>query len=75
MKGESDLMGKMVEVEIFETGKHFMKGKLVDNSEIINPGLKSPLLKGEVSGAVVSPDKVNKINTFSRKILRLLQAS
>ena len=56
MKGESDLMGKMVEVEIYETGKHFMKGKLLDNSEIINPGLKSPLMKGEVSGV---SDKVS----------------
>jgi len=54
VKGESDLMGKMVEVEIYETGKHFMKAKLLDNSEIINPGLKSPLMKGEVSGV---PDK------------------
>lgn len=59
VKGDSDLMGKMVEVEIYETGKHFMKAKLVDNAEIINPGLKSPLQKGQVSGApIVSPEKV-----------------
>uniref|UniRef100_A0A7M5WLE1 tRNA-t(6)A37 methylthiotransferase n=2 Tax=Clytia hemisphaerica TaxID=252671 RepID=A0A7M5WLE1_9CNID len=51
VKGEQDLMGKMVEVEIYETGKHFMKGRIVDNTEIVNPGLTEPLRKGEVSGA------------------------
>ena len=45
-------MGKMVEVEIYETGKHFMKGRLADNSEIISPGLKDPLEKGVVSGVL-----------------------
>lgn len=50
VKGEPDLMGKMVTVEIYETGKHFMKGHLVDNSEVISPGLKQPLPKGIVSG-------------------------
>ena len=53
VKGEEDLMGKMVEVEIYETGKHFMKAKIVDNTQIIHPGLKEPLRKGEVSGASV----------------------
>ena len=40
----------MVEVEIYDTGKHFLKGRLVDNSEIISPGLNRPLTKGAVSG-------------------------
>lgn len=50
IKGEHELMGKMVEVEIYETGKHFMKGHLVDNSEVVSPGLKGALPKGAVSG-------------------------
>lgn len=44
-------MGKMVEVEIYETGKHFVRGRLVENSEVISPGLSEPLPKGVVSGA------------------------
>ena len=43
-------MGKMVEVEIYATGKHFLKARLVDNSEIISPGLNEPLSKGAISG-------------------------
>jgi len=52
VKGDADLMGKMVSVEIYETGKHFMKGRIVEDSEVIAPGLKAPLPKGIVSGAV-----------------------
>ncbi|XP_057303648.1 threonylcarbamoyladenosine tRNA methylthiotransferase-like [Hydractinia symbiolongicarpus] len=51
IKGDNGLMGKMVEVEIYETGKHFVKGRLVENSEVISPGLSEPLPKGVVSGA------------------------
>ena len=43
-------MGKMVSVEVIETGKHFLKSKLVENSNIKEPGLSKPLEKGEVSG-------------------------
>ena len=53
-------MGKMVEVEIYETGKHFLKGKIMKNTEIKSPGLTNPLPKGEVSGA-----DVNNINVCS----------
>lgn len=53
VQGDADLMGKMVTVEIYETGKHFMKGKIVQNSEVITPGLKMPLAKGEISGATL----------------------
>jgi len=49
--GEEDLMGKTVAVEIYETGKHFMKGRIVENAEVVSPGLKDPLPKGIVSGA------------------------
>lgn len=50
IKAEPDLMGKLVEVEIYETGKHFIKGRLVNNSEVISPGLRTPLTKGAISG-------------------------
>ncbi|XP_047139175.1 threonylcarbamoyladenosine tRNA methylthiotransferase isoform X1 [Hydra vulgaris] len=50
IKAEPDLMGKLVEVEIYETGKHFIKGRLVNNSEVISPGLRTPLAKGAISG-------------------------
>ncbi|XP_053570767.1 threonylcarbamoyladenosine tRNA methylthiotransferase [Bombina bombina] len=47
---EPTFMGKMVEVDIFESGKHFMKGRPVSNSEIYTPSITKPLAKGEVSG-------------------------
>jgi len=51
VQGDPELMGKMVTVEIYETGKHFMKGRIVENAEVVTPGLKAPLPKGVVSGA------------------------
>merc|ERR1711973_369595 len=54
VQGDPDLMGKMVTVEIYETGKHFMKGKIVQDAEVVAPGLKNPLPKGTVSGATDS---------------------
>merc|ERR1711890_108633 len=55
VKGKPDLMGKMVTVEIYETGKHFMKGRLVDNCEVISPGSKNPFPMGIVSGGKAKP--------------------
>ena len=34
MPKELELMGKMVEVEIIETGKHFMKSRLFEEADI-----------------------------------------
>lgn len=65
MKGDKDLMGKMVHVEIYETGKHFMKSRLVENSEIVTPGLNAPLQKGEVSGFDDERPKVCCLLPFS----------
>uniref|UniRef100_A0A8C9T4Z1 tRNA-t(6)A37 methylthiotransferase n=1 Tax=Scleropages formosus TaxID=113540 RepID=A0A8C9T4Z1_SCLFO len=45
-----EFKGKMVEVEIYETGKHFMKGRPVEDSEVFTPSIAQPLRKGEVSG-------------------------
>ncbi len=49
-------MGKMVEVEVVETGKHFLKARLKRESAIREPGLAKPLVKGEVSGVLRTTD-------------------
>ncbi|XP_074998927.1 threonylcarbamoyladenosine tRNA methylthiotransferase isoform X4 [Calonectris borealis] len=44
------LMGKMVEVNIYEAGKHFMKGQPVSDARVYTASISRPLAKGEVSG-------------------------
>ncbi|XP_063055799.1 threonylcarbamoyladenosine tRNA methylthiotransferase [Engraulis encrasicolus] len=44
------LKGKMVEVDIYETGKHYMKGRLVEESPVLTPSIAQPLQQGQVSG-------------------------
>ncbi|NXB35956.1 CDKAL methylthiotransferase, partial [Eulacestoma nigropectus] len=44
------LMGKMVEVNIYEAGKHFMKGRPVSDARVHTASITRPLAKGEVSG-------------------------
>ena len=43
-------MGKMFEVEIIETGKHFLKGRQLSKSVAVRPAVPAPMKKGEVSG-------------------------
>lgn len=43
-------MGKMVEVEIFEAGKHFMRGQPVSEAKVFTPSIRRPYARGEVSG-------------------------
>ena len=43
-------MGKMVEVVITETGKHFLKGKVLKENPVHTPSIAPPLAKGVVSG-------------------------
>ncbi|XP_008582858.1 PREDICTED: threonylcarbamoyladenosine tRNA methylthiotransferase-like [Galeopterus variegatus] len=43
-------MGKMVEVDIYESGKYFMKGQPVSDAKVYTPSISKPLAKGEVSG-------------------------
>uniref|UniRef100_A0A8C8TAX6 tRNA-t(6)A37 methylthiotransferase n=1 Tax=Peromyscus maniculatus bairdii TaxID=230844 RepID=A0A8C8TAX6_PERMB len=45
-----EFMGKMVEVDIYESGKHFLKGQPVSDTKIYTPSISKPLAKGEVSG-------------------------
>ena len=49
-KDEGDLMGKMVEVVITETGKHFLKGKVLKENPVHTPSIAPPFAKGVVSG-------------------------
>ncbi len=49
-KDEGELMGKMVEVVITETGKHFLKGKVLKENPVHTPSIAPPLAKGVVSG-------------------------
>ncbi|NXG06563.1 CDKAL methylthiotransferase, partial [Sakesphorus luctuosus] len=44
------LMGKMVEVSIYEAGKHFLKGQPVSEGRAHPASITRPLAKGEVSG-------------------------
>ncbi|KAM4633828.1 threonylcarbamoyladenosine tRNA methylthiotransferase [Polymixia lowei] len=46
----SEFKGKMIEVDIYEAGKHFLKGRPVDDSKLFTPSIATPLQKGEVSG-------------------------
>jgi hypothetical protein len=43
-------MGRMVEVEIVECGKHSMKGKIIDTNGYLYPSRPLQLKRGEVSG-------------------------
>ncbi|XP_061851160.1 threonylcarbamoyladenosine tRNA methylthiotransferase [Colius striatus] len=47
---DPQLMGKMVEVNIYEAGKHFMKGQPVSDARVYTASITRPLAKGEVSG-------------------------
>ncbi|XP_030637833.1 threonylcarbamoyladenosine tRNA methylthiotransferase [Chanos chanos] len=47
---KAEFKGKMIEVDIYEAGKHYMKGRPVDESRIFTPSIAEPLRKGEVSG-------------------------
>ncbi|XP_028836286.1 threonylcarbamoyladenosine tRNA methylthiotransferase [Denticeps clupeoides] len=46
----SEFRGKMIEVDIYEAGKHYMKGRPVAASPVFTPSIAQPLLKGQVSG-------------------------
>lgn len=50
MPKNPQFMGRMVEVDIFEAGKHFMRGQPVSDASVFTPSITRPLAKGEVSG-------------------------
>ena len=67
-------MGKMVSVEVIETGKHFLKTKLVENSDIKEPGLSRPLEKGEVSGiSNITSKEVDSVSYYLTEVAKVRQ--
>uniref|UniRef100_W5LBK5 tRNA-t(6)A37 methylthiotransferase n=1 Tax=Astyanax mexicanus TaxID=7994 RepID=W5LBK5_ASTMX len=63
--------GKMIEVDIYESGKHFMRGRPVVDAKVVTPSITQPLQRGEVSGLSqdscqngfhASPDSTLKIS-------------
>lgn len=54
-----EFKGKMIVVDIYEAGKHFMKGKPVEDSKPFTASIAAPLQKGEVSG-------LPQVNTCTR---------
>ncbi|XP_042188360.1 threonylcarbamoyladenosine tRNA methylthiotransferase [Callorhinchus milii] len=47
---QPEFLGKMIEVNIYEAGKHFLKGQPAQNSKVYTPSIAKPLAKGIVSG-------------------------
>ncbi|XDV39762.1 hypothetical protein PO909_008952 [Leuciscus waleckii] len=45
-----EFKGKMIEVNIYEAGKHYMKGRPVEDAQVFTPSIAQPLQKGQVSG-------------------------
>ncbi|XP_026140617.1 threonylcarbamoyladenosine tRNA methylthiotransferase-like [Carassius auratus] len=45
-----EFKGKMIEVDIYEAGKHYMKGRPVEDAQVFTPSIAQPLQKGQVSG-------------------------
>uniref|UniRef100_A0A8C4NF63 tRNA-t(6)A37 methylthiotransferase n=1 Tax=Eptatretus burgeri TaxID=7764 RepID=A0A8C4NF63_EPTBU len=50
---QTELMGKMVDVDIYEVGKHYMKGRPVLNGVFCPVSIAPPLAQGKVSGLLV----------------------
>lgn len=46
---KEDYLGKLVEVEVVETGKHYMRGRPLDTSPPLPPSSVEPLARGAVS--------------------------
>ncbi|XP_072417014.1 threonylcarbamoyladenosine tRNA methylthiotransferase [Chiloscyllium punctatum] len=57
---QPELLGKMIEVDIYEAGKHFMKGKPAQNGKIYTPSIVKPLLRGAVSGTMEEFKTINE---------------
>lgn len=47
---KSEFKGKMIEVDIYEAGKHYMKGRPAEDTQVFTPSIAQPLRKGQVSG-------------------------
>ncbi|XP_048117619.1 threonylcarbamoyladenosine tRNA methylthiotransferase isoform X1 [Alosa alosa] len=60
-----EFKGKMVEVDIYETGKHYLKGRLVVESPVFTPSITQPLQPGEVSGLTQELNGLQKSSSSS----------
>ncbi|KAL7648424.1 UNVERIFIED_CONTAM: hypothetical protein RMT77_000330 [Armadillidium vulgare] len=47
---EKCYLGKLIDVKIVETGKHYLKGNPLEFSPLLQPGICSPMQKGTISG-------------------------
>uniref|UniRef100_A0AAQ4S711 tRNA-t(6)A37 methylthiotransferase n=1 Tax=Gasterosteus aculeatus aculeatus TaxID=481459 RepID=A0AAQ4S711_GASAC len=64
----AEFKGKMIEVDIYEAGKHFLKGRPVEDSKPFTASIAKPLQKGEVSGLMQEPT-VNGIQDPASSLL------
>ncbi|XP_040823614.1 threonylcarbamoyladenosine tRNA methylthiotransferase [Ochotona curzoniae] len=66
-------LGKMVEVDIYESGKHFMKGQPVSDAKVYTPSISTPLAKGQVSG--LTKESTSKLGTHHSSTSRSAASS
>ncbi|XP_023977591.1 threonylcarbamoyladenosine tRNA methylthiotransferase isoform X2 [Physeter macrocephalus] len=66
-------MGKMVEVNVYESGKHFMKGQPVSDAKVYAPSISKPLAKGEISG--LTEEFRNRLGNHLNSVSRTLDAT
>ncbi|XP_074642807.1 threonylcarbamoyladenosine tRNA methylthiotransferase-like [Tubulanus polymorphus] len=59
---DENLMGKMMDIVVIETGKHYLKGQLITKTDVQRPlNIPPPLKKGEVSGMYITEEvKIEK---------------
>lgn len=63
-------LGKLVEVEIVETGKHYMRGHPIDTSHPLPPSTNEPLARGAVSGLVRAGVGAEEIHQAKQDLLK-----
>ncbi|KAM9074732.1 threonylcarbamoyladenosine tRNA methylthiotransferase isoform 1-T1 [Megaptera novaeangliae] len=66
-------MGKMVEVNVYESGKHFMKGQPVSDAKVYTPSISKPLAKGEISG--LTEEFRNRLGNHLNSVSHTLDAT
>uniref|UniRef100_A0A8C6UPC5 tRNA-t(6)A37 methylthiotransferase n=1 Tax=Neogobius melanostomus TaxID=47308 RepID=A0A8C6UPC5_9GOBI len=69
----SEFKGKMIEVDIYEAGKHFLKGRPVEESKPFTPSIAEPLQKGQVSGLSQVITHTCALSSSSRHNFALMQ--
>lgn len=67
---KEDYLGKLVEVEIVETGKHYMRGRPIDTSPPMPPSTAEPMAKGAVSGLVGTQTGAEEMSQAKQDLLK-----